>query len=117
MPLLFSYGTLQREDIQLLVFGRSLQGRRDELVGFESSPITLEEPRLVAQTGTSDHVIVKFNGSVDSRVAGTVFEITDEDLAKSDRYEVDPYVRIQTLLASGRHAWVYVDARDRQVGG
>jgi len=114
MPLLFSYGTLQREDIQLLVFGRWLQGRLDELVGFERLPITLEEPRLVAQTGTRDHVIVKFNGRVDSRVPGTVFEITDEELAKSDRYEVDPYVRIQTRLASGTQAWVYVDARYRE---
>ena len=117
MPLLFSYGTLQREDIQLLVFGRSLQGRPDELVGFECSQITLQEPRLVAQTGTRDHVIVKFNGRADSRVPGTVFEITDEELAKSDRYEVDPYMRKQTLLASGTQAWVYLDARCRESDG
>ena len=117
MPLLFSYGTLQREDIQLLVFGRWLQGRPDELVGFERSQITLDEPRLVAQTGTRDHVIVKFNGRADSRVPGTVFEITDEELAKSDRYEVDPYMRKQTLLASGTQAWVYVDARCRESDG
>ena len=114
MQLLFSYGTLQREDVQLLVFGRRLQGRTDELVGFERVPITLEEPRLVAQTGTRDHVIVKFNARADSRVPGTVFDITDEELAKSDRYEVDPYVRVQALLASGVQAWVYVDAGDEE---
>ena len=37
MPLLFSYGTLQREDVQLTTFGRRLSGTRDELVGYESS--------------------------------------------------------------------------------
>ena len=117
MPLLFSYGTLQREDVQLLVYGRRLHGRLDELVGYESVPITLEEPRLVAQTGTSDHVIVKFTGSADNRVRKTVFEITDDELAKSDQYEVDPYVRVQALLASGIQAWVYVAARDREADG
>ncbi len=36
MPLLFSYGTLQQEDVQLSTFGRLLQGQRDELLGFET---------------------------------------------------------------------------------
>jgi Gamma-glutamyl cyclotransferase, AIG2-like len=117
MPLLFSYGTLQREDVQLLVFGRRLQGRLDELVGFEKLLITIDEPRLIAQTGTRDHVIVKFNGRIESRVPGSVFEITDEELASADRYEVDPYLRVQTLLASGIRAWVYVDARYLEADG
>ena len=37
MPLLFSYGTLQQEDVQLATFGRLLQGQKDELLGFEQS--------------------------------------------------------------------------------
>jgi hypothetical protein len=37
MPLLFSYGTLQQEDVQLSTFGRLLHGQRDELPGFEQS--------------------------------------------------------------------------------
>ena len=35
MPLLFSYGTLQQEAVQLATFGRLLRGSPDELVGFE----------------------------------------------------------------------------------
>jgi hypothetical protein len=37
MPLLFSYGTLQQEDVQWSTFGRLLEGQRDELPGFERS--------------------------------------------------------------------------------
>jgi hypothetical protein len=37
MPLLFSYGTLQEEKVQLSTFGRRLGGQRDELLGFEPS--------------------------------------------------------------------------------
>jgi len=37
MPRLFSYGTFQREDIHLSTFGRPLNGRKDELVGYEPS--------------------------------------------------------------------------------
>lgn len=39
MPLVFSYGTLRQENVQLSTFGRLLQGRRDELPGFEESSV------------------------------------------------------------------------------
>jgi gamma-glutamylcyclotransferase (GGCT)/AIG2-like uncharacterized protein YtfP len=111
MPLLFSYGTLQQENVQRPTFGRVIQGQRDELVGFEQSSIRIEDPQVVATSGKADHTIVRFNGLSDSRVAGTVFEITDEELASADRYEVADYKRVAATLASGRQAWVYVDAR------
>ena len=111
MPLLFSYGTLQQENVQRATFGRLLQGRRDELVGFELSSIRIQDPHVVAVSGKSDHTIVRFTGRNDSRVTGTVFEITDEELDKADRYEVAEYTRVAATLASGQQAWVYVDAR------
>jgi gamma-glutamylcyclotransferase (GGCT)/AIG2-like uncharacterized protein YtfP len=111
VPLLFSYGTLQQDNVQLATFGRLLRGHPDALVGFEQSAIRIEDPQTVALSGKSDHLIVRFNGRSESRVAGTVFEITDEELASADRYEVADYKRIATTLASGRQAWVYVDAR------
>jgi len=37
MALLFSYGTLQQEAVQMSTFGRLLDGQPDELVGFEQS--------------------------------------------------------------------------------
>jgi len=98
MPLLFSYGTLQQEDVQWSTFGRLLEGEPDELPGFALS---------VGRTG---HGNVVFNGREDSRVAGTSYEITDAELAAADLYETrDQYQRIAITLSSGKHAWVYVD--------
>jgi hypothetical protein len=54
---------------------------------------------------------VKWNGRSESRVTGTVFEISDSELASADRYEVAAYRRVAAVLASGRRAWVYVDSR------
>jgi gamma-glutamylcyclotransferase (GGCT)/AIG2-like uncharacterized protein YtfP len=112
MPLLFSYGTLQLEAVQLSTFGRLLQGAPDELVGFAQSAIAIHDAHVVAVSGKSEHVIVSSNGRTDSRVAGTVFEVTEGELAKADEYEVADYKRIATRLASGRNAWVYVSAID-----
>ena len=77
MPLLFSYGTLQQDDVQLATFGRRLTGERDELARFEPSSVPIEDPHLAATSGRTHNVNVKFNGNEDSRVPGTVFEITE----------------------------------------
>jgi gamma-glutamylcyclotransferase (GGCT)/AIG2-like uncharacterized protein YtfP len=109
MPLLFSYGTLQQENVQLSTFGRLLQGQRDELPGFEQSLVRIEDPQVVATSGKTHHANVTFNGRNDSRVSGTVFEITGAELASADQYEQPAaYKRVATMLASGKQAWVYV---------
>jgi hypothetical protein len=110
VPLLFSYGTLQQEDVQLSVFGRLLGGQPDALIGFEQLLLEIDDPESAA-TGSKTHAIVKCNGRSDSRVPGTVFEISDTELAKADQYEPPVYKRISTRLASGKQAWVYADAR------
>jgi hypothetical protein len=112
MPLLFSYGTLQQEHVQLSTFGRLLQGQRDELPGFEPSLVSIEDPLVAATSGNTHHANVTFNGRHDSRVSGTVFEIIDVELAAADQYErLAAYTRVAAILASGKQAWVYVDAR------
>ena len=111
MPLLFSYGTLQQPDVQVSTFGRLLQGAADELIGFEQSELEIEDPAFVAASGRSRHAIVRFTGRDDSRVRGTVFELSDSELASADRYEPAGYQRVSAKLASGKDAWVYADAR------
>jgi gamma-glutamylcyclotransferase (GGCT)/AIG2-like uncharacterized protein YtfP len=112
MPLLFSYGTLQQENVQLSTFGRPLRGQKDELLKFEQSLVRLVDPQVVATSGKTHHANVTFNGRSDSRVRGTVFSITDAELAAADQYEqLAAYKRIAATLASGKQAWVYVDAR------
>ncbi len=111
MPLLFSYGTLQDEDVQLSTFGRRLTGQRDELPRFEQTLVTIEDPRVVAAVGRTHHANVECNGNEDSRVLGMVFEVTDAELASVDEYEAAfLYERVAATLASGREAWLYVHA-------
>jgi hypothetical protein len=114
VPLLFSYGTLQQEAVQMSTFGRRLQGRPDELVGFEQALFRITDPAFVASSGKADHAIVRFTGRDASRVRGTVFELSEDELAYADRYEPAGYTRISTTLASGKVAWVYADARSVQ---
>jgi DNA gyrase inhibitor GyrI len=112
MPLLFSYGTLQQADVQLSTFGRLLDGESDELPGFEQSLGRIEDPGVAATSGRTHNANVTFNGRDDSRVSGVVFVVSDAELAAADRYEQNAaYHRVAVLLASGRQAWVYVDAR------
>jgi gamma-glutamylcyclotransferase (GGCT)/AIG2-like uncharacterized protein YtfP len=112
MPLLFSYGTLQQENVQQSVFGRLLQGQRDELLGFKASLVRIEDPQVVAASGQTHYANVTFDGRNESRVRGTVFEITSAELAAADQYEQPAaYKRIAVTLASGKQAWVYVDGR------
>lgn len=110
MPLLFSYGTLQQENVQLQTFGRRLAGEQDELLGFVQGWLRIEDPQVVATSGKTHHPILTFDGRRASRIAGTVFAVTEAELAGADRYEVAAYKRIEAWLASGRKAWVYVDA-------
>lgn len=109
--LLFSYGTLQQENVQMATFGRLLQGHQDELPGFEQSSVRIEDPQVVATSGKSHHPNVTFTGRAGSRVCGTVFEISEAELDAADRYEQSgAYRRIAATLASGMQAWVYVYA-------
>ena len=98
--------------MQLSTFGRLLHGQRDELPGFEQSLIRIEDPQVVESSGGTHHVNVTFNGKNDSCVSGTVFEITDAELAAADQYERSAaYKRVTAILASGKRVWVYLDAR------
>jgi len=110
MPLLFSYGTLQQEAVQLSTFGRVLRGHRDELVGFELSTLRIEDPAFVAISGRSEHAVVTFTGKGEHRVSGMVFELSDAELASSDAYEPAGYARVEGRLASGKQEWVYARA-------
>jgi gamma-glutamylcyclotransferase (GGCT)/AIG2-like uncharacterized protein YtfP len=111
MAMIFSYGTLQQEDVQRSAFGRRLDGLSDELVGYERSSVGIDEPEVAARLGRARHANVIFTGNADSRVAGTAFEITDAELSAADEFEAAfSYERVPVMLASGRQAWVYVHA-------
>lgn len=105
---LFSYGTLQLENVQRAQFGRVLEGAADALVGFRQDMVEITDPDVLAKSGERFHPIVSHSGDDADRVAGTVFLITSQELAAADAYEVSDYERVEALLASGLRAWVYV---------
>ena len=110
MPLLFSYGTLQQDDVQRATFGRLLSGRPDALPGYTQAMYAIDDPGVVATSGKTHHPIVRPGADPAERVAGNVFEISDAELAQADVYEVAAYRRVAVTLASGLQAWVYIDA-------
>ena len=107
---LFSYGTLQLPEVQLSTYGRRLDGDGDSLAGFRLSTITINSSAVAGISGTADHPIVTYTGSDADHVAGMLFLLTDAELAATDEYETDQYVRVQAPLMRGRSAWVYAAA-------
>lgn len=108
--LLFSYGTLQDKPVQLSNFGRELVGQPDQMLGYKKSYVEITDPEVLAASGKTHHPIVSPSVDLDDTVAGTVFQITRQELAAADAYEVSDYKRVAVGLASGLTAWVYVQA-------
>ena len=108
MPLLFSYGTLQQPQVQRANYGRLLEGTPDALPAYRLDPVAIDDPEVVRLSGKAVHMIARFTGRPEDRVAGTCFEISDDELAASDAYEVDAYSRTEARLESGAAAFVYV---------
>ena len=107
--LLFSYGPLRQPAVQLATFGRELEGRQDAIVGYNLDYLTITDPHVIATSGSDRHPILT-PGAPTAAVEGTVFSISEAELAAADAYEVDDYVRVAVPLRSGQTAWVYVVA-------
>ena len=108
MQKLFSYGTLQQEEVQLSTFGRRLEGHEDAILGYKLSMTKITDPEVVKTSGKEFHPILQKTNNHDDEVAGMVFSITNTELQQADKYEVSDYKRISVLLKSGLNAWVYV---------
>src|SRR5690242_227387 len=57
MPLLFSYGTLRDPAVQLRVFGRTLSGTADHLLGFAQTSFEVRDPAFVAANGSRQMIV------------------------------------------------------------
>jgi hypothetical protein len=80
---LFSYGTLQQENVQLELFGRVLAGSADVLRGYRASTIEITDETFLSK-GDGKYqktVIISVNDIID----GTALEITDEELLLADK--------------------------------
>ena len=106
---LFSYGTLQRRDVQLATFGRPLHGSGDALIGYRLEVLPDRDPNAVRISGTKTHMVVRKTCDPADRVPGVVFLLTAEELAATDNYEGSDYGRTELTLESGQRAFVYVE--------
>ena len=109
MPLLFSYGTLQLESVQLSTFGRRLDGWPDSLPGYTHMKLEIKDAHVATALGKTHHDNVARSRNDEDRVEGTAFEIADDELASVDEYEARfSYRRVNATLVSGKRAWVYI---------
>ena len=106
--LLFSYGTLRLAEVQMALFGRLVQGAPDAMPGYRQRMIEISDPAVIAKSGTRWHPMVEPSDDPEDVVEGTLFHLTEADVASADAYEVD-YVRREVVLRSGRRAFVYGD--------
>lgn len=103
---LFSYGTLQKAEVQLQLFGRLLDGEKDSLTGYKTSEVKIRDDDFLSRGEQSTQLtIVASDGD---KIDGTVFEVSAEELAHADKYEPAEYSRVEVTLASGKRAWVYL---------
>jgi gamma-glutamylcyclotransferase (GGCT)/AIG2-like uncharacterized protein YtfP len=108
---LFSYGTLRLREVQVALFGRVLDGQADVLPGYAVVPLEITDPDVIAKSGSAQHTMVRETGNPRDEVPGTVFTITESELAAADAYEVADVRRVGARLKSGIQAYVYVAAR------
>jgi gamma-glutamylcyclotransferase (GGCT)/AIG2-like uncharacterized protein YtfP len=105
--LLFSYGTLQDEAVQVKTFGRRLKGHADSLVGYRLTLVEIGDKEFAAENGAQQRN-AHFTGDASDVIDGAVFEITRYELEAADAYEPTDYKCKLVQLKSGVNAWLYV---------
>ena len=104
----FSYGTLQQENVQTELFGRTLTGTKDALKNYEVGEVQITDVEVIRKSGKDIHLVLIPSNNPEHIIEGTLFEITDEELAHIDEYEVQDYKRVMETFESGKQGWVYV---------
>ena len=110
MENLFSYGTLREDGVQRAVFGRTVAGSPDTIVGYRLTSVTITDPDAIATSGKAVHTILDPTGNESDQIAGMVLAISAAELGLADVYEDAAYKRVRAPLLSGGEAWVYVRA-------
>lgn len=95
--LVFTYGTLQDEEIQLGVFSRLLSGTQD----------TLSKYKIATQKVANQYPTLEHTKNEQDKITGKIYTLSPEELKKADAYEGAAYERIEITLVSGKKAWVY----------
>lgn len=99
LEYLFTYGTLQDIQVQEYIFGRTLNGVTDIVLGF----------RKMENAVYGRYPLVLQTEKLEDEVEGKVYEVTEIELKKADIYETSAYKRKKFQLKSGNVAWIYVE--------
>lgn len=105
---LFSYGTLQKDAVQLKLFGRLFTGTKDILKGYKVSSIEIKDQSFLTKGEQRMQLTAVNTGDQSNSIEGTVFEVSEEELLLADKYEPVEYTRVRVKLESGKQAWVYM---------
>jgi hypothetical protein len=105
---LFSYGTLQKQYVQLQLFGRRLYGTPDVLEHYRIVDIEIRDEKFLATGEDEWQKTLARSTDPNDIIEGMVFEISMDELMMADRYEPVNYKRIKVKLRSGREAWIYI---------
>src|SRR4051812_40861622 len=107
IELLFSYGTLQQQKVQLELFGRILKGSKDVLNGYTVDLIEIHDEDFLSTGENNQQKIAIPTGNENDRIEGIAFEVTPEELLLADQYEPPEYRRIKVVLESQTSSWLY----------
>jgi len=107
MENLFSYGTLQKEKVQLALFGRLLTGAKDILKNYKLAAIQITDESFLATGAAKSQLTLIESKDAADFIAGSVFEVSEAELMKADAYEPENYKRKKVVLESGKTAWIY----------
>lgn len=104
----FSYGTLRQPEVQVALYGGAVPTIADTLPGWRLDWLLITDAEVIRISGSDRHPILR-RGLPDDAVEGSYLELDDAQLAATDEYEVEDYVRCEVVLGSGVRAWAYVD--------
>lgn len=102
MIKLFTYGSLQHEDVQENLFGRILEGTNEKLIGYVLRRIEIEE-----EFGIVQYPVIVETKNEEDFIEGIVYEVTDKELNQADLYEGMHYKRVEVQLHSSEKTWAY----------
>lgn len=100
MKKIFCYGTLQEEDVQLELVGRSQSGKLACIEGY-----IVVRDYLDPEDGIEYPRIIEYPKGC---VYGRVLEFTDKELALIGRYETEMYRLSRLKTKEGDPVWVYM---------
>ena len=111
---LFSYGTLQKEKVQMELFGRTLQGTKDAVAGYKISTIEIRDESVVSKSEQTLHLIAVAS-TPDNKIDGMVLELTPQELETADAYELKTTreLRLHLNLANRPGSTWLLDNRSR----